>query len=251
MSHPSAAARIRSPFAAYALAFLCLWFGSTPYADEVREVRQLVTFKFEPGMTDRAVSIFVDALLPVYKDASALLRFRGYHEAESPEPLDLIVVSSFKGMAGMDALNAQLARARPAGPSVRELYGQIADMSASHHDQFVEMIGDLAVAKASSRLQVFESVRIVPGGRGDFERLLASTVVPWERGLASIKTSETGRFLISDGWDYLRILGIDSLAEDHAYASAARAQAFGARLDGLVVARKRIVVRQDPALSVR
>lgn len=251
MSHPVVVVRMRSPFAAFALVLLCLCFGSTQYADEVPEVRQLVTFKFEAGMTSRAVRIFVDALLPVYKDASALVRFRGYHEAESPEPLDLIVVSSFKGMAGMDALNAQLARARPAGPSVRALYGQIADMSAFHHDQFVEMIGELAVAKAPSHLQVFESVRIVPGGRGDFERLLASTVVPWERGLASIKTSETGRFLISDGWDYLRILGIDSLADDYAYVSAARTQAFAARLDGLVVARKRIVLRGDPALSVR
>lgn len=251
MSHPLVAARIRPPFVAFALVLLCFCFGSTHDAAEVPEVRQFVTFKFEPGMTSKAVSIFADALLPVYRDASALLRFRGYHEAESPEPLDLIVVSSFKGMAGMDALNAQLAGARPAGPSVRQIYGQIADMSASHHDQFVEMIGDLAVAKAPSRLQVFESVRIVPGGRGDFERLLASTVVPWERGLASIKTSETGRFLISDGWDYLRILGIDSLADDYAYISATRTQAFGARLDGLVVARKRIVVREDPALSVR
>ena len=33
--------------------------------------------------------------------------------------------------------------------------------------------------------------------------------------------------------------------------TATRTQAFGARLDGLVVARKRIVVQEDPALSVR
>lgn len=251
MSHPLVAARIPRRVVTLLLVLVFCSFGPTRDAAEAPEVRQLVTFKFEPGMTSRAVKIFAEALLPVYKDAPALLRFRGYLEAESPDPFDLIVVSSFKGMAGMDALNAQLAQARPAGPRVRELYGQLADLSAFHHDQFIEMIDNLAVAKTPSHLQVFESVRIVPGGRLDFERLIASAVVPWERSFASIRTSETARFLISDGWDYLRILGIDSLADQHAYISAAGAQAFARRLDALVVARKRIVVREDPALSVR
>ncbi len=29
-----------------------------------------------------------------------MLQFRGYREAESPEPLDLVVVSTFRGMLG-------------------------------------------------------------------------------------------------------------------------------------------------------
>ncbi len=37
-----------------------------------------------------------------------MLRFRGFREAERPEPLDLIVVSTFRGMAGMDVSNRTL-----------------------------------------------------------------------------------------------------------------------------------------------
>ena len=68
MSYPLVAARIRPPFVAFALVLLCFCFGSTHDAAEVAEVRQLVTFKFEAGMTNRAVAIFADALLPVYKE---------------------------------------------------------------------------------------------------------------------------------------------------------------------------------------
>ena len=66
------------------------------------EVRQIVTFQFAPGRMAEALAIYRDQLRPIYEGIPALLRFRGYSEAESPEPLDLIVVSSYRGMAGMD-----------------------------------------------------------------------------------------------------------------------------------------------------
>lgn len=61
-------------------------------APALPEVRQLVTFQFQPGKTGEALSIFKEQALPLYEANEAMLFFRGFLEMESPEPLDLIVV---------------------------------------------------------------------------------------------------------------------------------------------------------------
>ena len=52
--------------------------------------------------TAEAIALFRDRALPLYERNEPMLSFRGLREVESPEPLDLIVVSAFRGMAGMD-----------------------------------------------------------------------------------------------------------------------------------------------------
>ena len=95
--------------------------------EDVPEVRKLVTFKFSPGKSGDAIALFRDEALPLYEETPPKLRFRGFREAESPEPLDLIVVSTFRGMAGMDASNRTLReRAEKANTSMGELYGRMA-----------------------------------------------------------------------------------------------------------------------------
>ena len=65
-----------------------------------------------------------------------MLRFRGFREAESPEPLDLIVVSTFRGMAGMDASNrTPRERAEKANTSMGELYGRIGALTEKRQFQ--------------------------------------------------------------------------------------------------------------------
>ena len=67
---------------------------------ELPVVRQLVTFRFAPGRMAEALQIYRDQLRPIYAGISPLLRFRGYSEIESPEPLDLVVVSSYRAWPG-------------------------------------------------------------------------------------------------------------------------------------------------------
>jgi len=72
------------------------------------EVRQIVTFSFLPGKSADAISIYRDQVTPLYEKVEAMLSFRGFREIESPVPFDLIAVSAFDGMAGMDDSNAML-----------------------------------------------------------------------------------------------------------------------------------------------
>jgi len=122
-------------------------------AQRSADVRQIVTFLFRPGHADSAVAIYERELVPLYREDAAMRRFRAYLEAESPEPLDLVVVSSFRGMAGMDASNTALRRLSSGGRTVFQWYGALAALSQHHHDQFVEMLpplGDAAAAAGDS-----------------------------------------------------------------------------------------------------
>ena len=110
-------------------------------AQIVPEVRQLVTFKFLPGRSQDAVTIFKEEALPVYRAHATMLRFRAYREAESPEPLDLIVVSTYQGMEGMDRFHDAV---RKSGASLGGLYGRIGALTQEHRDEFVEMDASLA-----------------------------------------------------------------------------------------------------------
>ena len=215
------------------------------------EVRQIVTFNFLPGRAAEAMATFRDRAIPLYKDDAAMLSFRAFREVESPIPLDLIVVSAFRGMAGMDRSNAQLRDlATRAGTSIGAVYGQIGGLASGHTDQFVEMLPSLGSGDPSSRrLTAFVWYRILPAQGEAFEAALAATVVPWE--LASGVPSATGRFLVSDGWHYLRLLGFDSLGDYQAYGSNVVKQAAYARVGALIVERREVIVAGVRELSVR
>ncbi|MBM4186324.1 MAG: hypothetical protein FJ206_03325 [Gemmatimonadetes bacterium] len=219
------------------------------------EVRQIVTFLFQPGRAQQAQDIYRSQLVPIYRGLTDLVRFRAFREAESPEPLDLIVVSGYRGMAGMDRANELLRQPGPAGVSALALYGTLAAMTQWHHDQFAEMLPALSdppdrQIEPGGELVVFEYLRLVPGGEG---RLLAS--VRAERSspaaLPGIVWSETGRMLVSDGWDVLRIFGVRSLGDWHRYLTARRSMAGFEAGDRSVAARKTIIVRGLPDLAVR
>lgn len=214
------------------------------------EVRQIVTFRFVPGRATEAVAIYERRLKPVYEDTAPLLRFRAYREAESPEPLDLVVVSSYQGMAGMDAANDALRARHRSGVAAFEVYGELSGMTTAHHDQFVEMLPRRGDPPADG-LTVFEYLKLTPGSGRAFERLLAETIEPFERERRLYQGSESGRLIVADGWDYLRMHGIRSLADWHAAVTAARGAAFQSSLDPLVAARKVIILRVDARLSVR
>lgn len=215
------------------------------------EVRQIVTFSFVPGSSAEALGVFRDQAIPLYEQDEAMLSFRGFREVESPIPLDLIVVSAFEGMAGMDDSNAALrALAEEAGSSIGAIYGRIGALSSGHTDQFVEMIPPLGTGDPSSRrLTAFVWYRVLPGQARAFERALETAIVPWEE--ATGVPSATGRFLVSDGWTYLRFLGFDSLGEYQDYWSRVAAEADHGRIEDLTAERREVIVASVEELSVR
>lgn len=220
-------------------------------AQEPPEVWQIVTFRFQPGQAAEAHRIYADSLLPIYRDNPHLLRFRAYREAESPVPLDLMIVSHYAGMAGMDESN-RWHRRRATGGGVGPLYARLSDLSAGHDDQFIEILPSLTTAaKAVPALYVFEWIRVIPGGGPRFEQVLEARAVPWERGLSMVKGSRTGRVLVGDGWDYARVLEVDSLGDYHSLLTRAREAPFTAEWAALVAARRTIIVRNLPELAIR
>lgn len=220
------------------------------------DIRQLVSFHFLPGRADSAFSIYERLLVPAYRDDAAMLRFRGYREAESPEPLDLVVVSHFEGMAGMDASNRALRQITAGGRPVFAWYGALSELAQSHRDEFAEMLPELgdpaaAASDTTGGLVVIERVRVLPAERTSYERLIRARVRAVERARALVRWSETGRFLVSDGWDYVRFVGIASLADWQRYREAQEKSGAWGEVDRLVVARNTTIVRRAPTLSVR
>ena len=223
-----------------------------PGAQAPPEVRQIVTFLFQPNRSAEAFVIFEEQLKPIYADVPALRFFRGYREAETPEPLDLVVVSSYLGMAGMDAANEALRRLSQSGRSAFTLYGTLSTITQTHHDQFVEIVGTLSdTVTAGGGLTVFEYTRAAPGGKARFESQLAARVRPFELAGHLYEWSESGRMLVSDGWDFLRIYGVRSLGDWHHYLQQMRTAPFHQELDSLVAARKTLILRRDARLSIR
>ena len=218
----------------------------------VPEVRQIVTFLFQPGRSSEASTIYERQLRPIYAEIASLRTFRAYHEVESPEPLDLVVVSSYSGMAGMDSANAALRRGASSGQSAFAIYGTLSAMSQTHHDQFIEILPTLSdSATTTASLTVFEYIRVAPGKHAEFESRLRSRVRAAETETPVYDWSETGRILVGDGWDYARIFGIRSLADWHRYQQRLHSPRMRAAFGQTVVARKTIILRADPRLSVR
>ncbi len=213
------------------------------------EVRQLVTFEFLPGKSSEAFAIFRDQAIPLYEQNEAMLSFRGFREVESPIALDLIVVSAFNGMAGMDESNSTLgAAAREAGTSLGAIYGRIASFSSGHTDQFVEMLPALGNGDASAeRLTAFIWYRVSPEKVHAFEQAI-QRLAEWERENGT--AASTGRFLVSDGWDYMRFVGFNSLGDYQRYW-AAGSEGGHARVDQVTSERREVIVSSSSALSVR
>ncbi|MEQ9398706.1 MAG: hypothetical protein RJQ04_06010 [Longimicrobiales bacterium] len=215
------------------------------------EVRQLVTFTFLPGRSADALELYRSEALPLYRADEAMLSFRAFREVESPVPLDLVIVRGFQGMVGMDASNEGLREiAAAAGSSIGGLYGRISALSSGHTDQFVEMLPDLGAGDpAASRLTAFIWYRTAPGAGADFERRLRRGVVSLEQTWGV--PSSTGRFLVSDGWDYLRILGFESLGAFQDYWTRMAASQVGRGLDELTAARREAVLADLPDFRIR
>ena len=124
-------------------------------------------------------------------------------------------------------------------------------MTTGHHDQFVEVVASLSDSAGPSPLTVLEYLRLAPRGVEGFERLLSQRVRGFEQVRKLVLWSETGRMLVSDGWDYLRIFGVRSLGDWHRYQLELRAAPFHDDLQGRIAARKTIIVRELPDLAVR
>jgi len=222
---------------------------------ESREVRQLVTFRFLPGQTRAALDIYRTGLLPIYRGVESMRTVRLLGEVESPEPLDLMVVTHYADMGGMDRANQALRALPPDGPTIGQLYQQISDLSLGHHDQFVEVISPpVSAGTPDGLLEVLEFVRVSAGSHGAFERQMLQIVHPWEDDQPTrqlVPRTETARFLVADGWDYLRTYAVRDLAAWQAYSTArARHPAVWAA-NRLVEQRKTMILRELPDMRVR
>lgn len=222
-----------------------------PAPAQTPEVRQIITFLWSPGRGADALRIYRDSLMPIYRGIPQYLRHRAYGEVESSEPLDLIEVTAFSSMAGMDSAGPALRRPGPAGRSAVDLYGALDGITQRHHDQFVVMLPALSDSAADqSGLVVFEYLRLAPGAQRAFESGLGA-LRRAEREAALYSWSETGRLLVSDGWDYLRVYGVPALAGWQRYRELARALPAAAAVDRLVAARKTIIVKAAGGLALR
>jgi hypothetical protein len=217
------------------------------------EVRQLVSFQFLPGKSAEAFEVFLNEARPLYQANLPMIRFRAYREAESPEPLDLVVISSFHGMSGMDASNRALAEeAARRGTSVSAVYGKISASTIAHRDEFMEMDPGAAWGDADSApLLVLVRVRAAPGRRSEYARLIRERVVPWEKEERLLSGSETGRFLVSNGLDFLRVLGLSSLGGFQRYLDSLRRAPFAPEIEEWTAESREVILAPVRELSVR
>ena len=222
---------------------------------ESREVRQLVTFRFLPGQTRAALDVYRTGILPIYRGVESMRTVRLLGEVESPEPLDLMVVTHYADMAGMDRANQAMRALPPDGPTIGQLYQQVADLSLGHHDQFVEVISPpVSAGTPDGLLEVLEFVRVSAGAHGAFERQMLQIVHPWEEDQplrSVVPRTETARFLVADGWDYLRTYAVRDLASWQAYSTARARHPAVYAANRLIEQRKTMILRELPELRVR
>ena len=222
---------------------------------ESREVRQLVTFRFLPGQTRAALDVYRTGILPIYRGVESMRTVRLLGEVESPEPLDLMVVTHYADMAGMDRANQAMRALPPDGPTIGQLYQQVADLSLGHHDQFVEVISPpVSAGTPDGLLEVLEFVRVSAGSHGAFERQMLQIVHPWEEDQplrSVVPRTETARFLVADGWDYLRTYAVRDLAAWQAYSAARARHPAVYAANRLIEQRKTMILRELPELRVR
>jgi len=56
----------------------------------------------------------VDPLVELYQRTPAILRMRGFRDAESSEPLDLLLMTSYRGLEGFELARKQWSANGPA-----------------------------------------------------------------------------------------------------------------------------------------
>jgi hypothetical protein len=221
---------------------------------EAREVRQLVTFRFLPGQLRVARDIYRRQLVPIYRDVETMRQVRVFGEAESPEPFDLMVVTHYADLAAMDRANKALEQPAPERPPVSFFYSQLANLCLGNHDQFVEVISPPATAAPDDTLEVLEFLRLEPGFAESFEQQMLASVHAWEledEMRSVVLRSETARFFVADGWDYLRTYAIRSLSAWQAYTTARGRHPAAAAVNRMVAARKTMILREMQDLRVR
>ncbi len=210
------------------------------------DVIQIVTFRFAPGQSGAAIDAFRDLALPLYEQDPDMLEFRAYREVESPTALDLVVISHFRGMAGMDRSNAKLrGLTTPSGTSIGAVYAGIGALSVGHTDEFVEIaVGTSLASMDGSRLVVLEYME--GSGVADF-RAVPDRVLPKpEHGATG---GLAGPMIIADGWGYFRMFGVESLGTLHELSRLKEMTLVDGRIP--VTRRKRIVLAPVSELFVR
>ena len=249
MNEPAPGRAIRTGLLALVLA-VSVPPGAVAQVPTEGEVRQLVSFTFLPGRSADALTLYRERALPLYREDEHLISFRAFREAESPVPVDLVIVRAFDGMAGMDRSGARLREvASRQGTSIGALYGEIGALSSGHTDEFVEMLPELGSGDpAATRLSVFIRLRLTPHSGAEAEEAMRA-LAAWERGEGI--AASTGRFLISDGWDYLRIVGLESLEGLQNYLDRVRDAPGHGALAALVAERRVMVLPAVGDLSIR
>lgn len=214
------------------------------------EVRQIVTFSFLPGRSADGVRLFREKALPLYEANPAMRSFRGFREVESPVPLDLVVVSSFEGMGGMDESNAALRRlAAERETTIGGIYGEISAIASEHTDQFAEMVPGMGRGDpASTALTAVIWYQVHPDSAAVFETaLIRLAAFEYDDEIPSA----TGRMLLSDGWDYVRFLGFESLGAYQTYWQTVTAARDYGLLAGSTLRRREVILSRIPDLDVR
>ncbi len=238
-------------FGVIASILFCLSTTSSKAQNDTSIVWQLVTFNILPGEYSNVIDLYQQQAVPLFTENEEMLRFRGFREVESPVPFGLMVLTEMNGLGGMDAANIRLrAIAAEQNISVGNLYGRISDLTAGHTDEFVQLIPEWKIEDPfTSKYQVFISYDIVAGKSADFRRFVHEQLIPAEKELGL--PSSGGQYLISDGWQYLRVFGIESLKEFGDYVELLHSKDLDNVLDRFVD-KKRVVIKGVlPNLSVR
>jgi len=129
---------------------------------------------------------------------------------------------------------------------------RLESMSDWQRSEFVEMLRDHEYRSGTEpRVVIFEWIRLVPAAQRAYELLLQTSAIPFERDLAFLYLSETGRVIVGDGWDYVRIFGFETLAGYHDYTTIWRERSEAEQLALHVSARKVVIVRDDETLRIR
>ena len=112
-------------------------------------------------------------------------------------------------------------------------------------------VAGVAGVAVGAGLVVLVRLRLAPGRRADYEALLRERLVPWEKETRIAAGSDSGRFLLSDGFDFFRILGIENLAAWQRYVEAAREAPFASELDGWIAESRQVILAPVRELFVR
>ena len=107
---------------------------------------------------------------------------------------------------------------------------------------------------ADGALEVLEFLRVPPPSAPAFERQTLTAVQSWEQEQSMrdvVLRSETARFLVADGWDYLRTYSVRTLGAWQAYVAARNRHPGAMAVNRLVESRKTMIVREIAELRVR